>query len=414
MIEIIDMNVFGNGITKIDGAVVFVENAVDGDLCDIQITENNKNFKIAKIKKIASFSENRCDSQCDVYTECGGCSLRHITYKHELEIKKRAVVQAFRKFQLNISVKNIGSASPDGYRNKAIFHKVENGLGYYRIQSHAGVCPSRCYLIPEVFDQIRVFASEYGENDIQTLQIHMGDGGVISVAAEIKDELAEGFASELAASFNDVKSVWNMKRIDDNNYEYTLISGARDLHITLSGVRFSLTPASFFQVNTGGAQLLIDIVQTFAESEKHGRIADIYCGAGTFALTLASKFPDSKIIGIERNADSVDLAKRASAWNGLDNARFFTGDAAAFEEKLYGIDLAVLDPPRAGLSDKMRKQLMKIAPDRIIYVSCNPETLARDCAEFEKDYEISRLCCVDMFPRTSHVESVVLMTRGGS
>lgn len=409
MHEITDMNTGGLGITREDGAVVFVEGAVDGDICEIEFTGGGKNFKTARISVLPTPSDKRCDAGCDAFGKCGGCTLRHITYEHELEIKKRGVMQAFRRVKMGVEIEDILSAGPDGYRNKAVFHRCGDSLGYYKSSSHDGIYPAdgRCLLIPEEFDAIRKFAGSYPHAEVETLELRRGDGDAVCAAVRLSRGNAADLADALINAFPQVISLFEIT----GKSSYSLVRGERELHITLGGVRYTVTPSSFFQVNTAGAALLTETVRNFAALRERERCADLYCGCGTFALSLAASSPKAKLIGIELSADAVDCAKRSAAWNGLENARFFAGDAAAFEERLSGADAVIVDPPRAGLSKSLVRQLIAIAPKRIVYVSCNPETLARDCAALSGEFALERIQCVDMFPRTEHVETVVLLSR---
>ncbi len=407
--EITDMNALGFGITRENGAVVFVKGAVDGDICEIEPCGSGKNFRTALISELIAPSDKRCNVDCDAFGECGGCTLRHIDYEHELEVKRRSVMQAFRRVKIPVEVTDIRSASPVAYRNKAVFHRVGGRLGYYQGQSHDGVYPAdgRCQLVPAEFDMIRRFAEEYKYAEVETLELRRGDGGAVCAALKLaRGNIAE-LADALMCAFSQIVSLYEINAPG----AYSLIRGERELHITLKDVRYTVTPSSFFQVNTACAAILVDTVREFADLRERERCADLYCGCGTFALSLAAASPKSRLIGIELSADAVDCAKRSAAWNGLENARFFAGDAAAFEERLAGIDAAIVDPPRAGLSKALVRQLIHITPKRIVYVSCNPETLARDCAALSGEFAIEKIRCIDMFPRTEHVETVVLLSR---
>ena len=410
MFTIEDMNRSGFGIARDAGAVVFVDGAVDGDVCELEETGGGKNYKTARISSLLSASEYRCDPDCASFGECGGCALRHITYDHELEVKRRSVAQAFRRVGMSVDVGEVIHASDsESYRNKAVFHR-DGTLGYYKKDSREGIYPAggRCALIPPDFDAIREFADGYAHADAEVLELRRGDGGEICLAVRLSGD-APTFADELMREFPAVASVWEIS----GKAKYTLVLGAREIHITLGGVRFTVVPSAFFQVNTAGAELLVETVREFAAPGEREKCADLYCGCGTFALTLAAANPKARIVGIEMVGDAIDCAKRTAAWNGLENARFFTGDAAAFGDRLEGIGTAVVDPPRAGLSKALVRQLLELAPGKIVYVSCNPETLARDVAALGEGYSLARVRCVDMFPRTEHVETVVLMTRNG-
>ena len=407
LVEITDMNRGGFGIARVDGAVTFVEGAVDGDVCEIAGTGGGKNFRTARVASLSEPSAFRCDPACGAFGECGGCALRHIAYGHELEVKRRSVAQAFRRVGMTVDVPEVLYAQPDGYRNKATFHR-DGTLGFYKKDSREGIYPAsgRCALLAPEFDAIREFADGYAHADVEVLELRRGDGGEICAAARLSGD-APSFADALMTAFPAVVSVWEIS----GKAKYTLVRGAREIHITLGGVRFTVVPSAFFQVNTAGAELLVGAVREFAALSEREKCADLYCGCGTFALTLAAAYPKSRVIGIEIVGDAIDCAKRSAAWGGFENARFYEGDAAAFGDRLDGVDTVVVDPPRAGLSKSLVRQLLALAPERIVYISCNPETLARDAAALSEEYALGQVLCVDMFPRTANVETVVSLKK---
>ena len=419
MFEIVDMNRGGFGIARDGGAVVFVEGAVDGDVCKLEETGGGKNYKTARIASLLTPSAFRCEVDCSAFGECGGCALRHVAYEHELEVKRRSVAQAFRRVGMTVDPGEVLHGEPDGYRNKATFHRAaadrpeqsasgDTTLGYFRRDSREGIYPAggRCALIPSEFDAIREFAGAYARADVEALELRRGDGGEICLAARLSGD-APSFADAVMREFPAVVSVWEIS----GKAKYERIRGARELHVTLGGVRFTVVPSAFFQVNTAGAELLVETVREFSALAEREKCADLYCGCGTFALTLAAAYPKARVTGIEIVGDAIDCAKRSAAWGGHENARFYAGDAAAFGDRLEGVSTVIVDPPRAGLSKALVRQLLALAPEKIVYVSCNPETLARDAAALCEGYSLERVRCVDMFPRTEHVETVVLMTR---
>ena len=410
LFRITDMNMRGFGIARDSGAVVFVSGAVDGDECEIEQVGGGKNFKTARMTSLLSPSAHRCDPMCDAFGECGGCTLRHISYDHELEIKRRSVAQAFRRVGMTVDVGEVLFAAPDGYRNKATFRRdpASGELGYFKAESHEWVysASGRCLLLPAEFDAIRVFAGDLPNGGIEELTLRRGDGGDVCVAVRMTGDAAS-FADTLVREFPSVVSVWEISGKD----RYTLVRGEREIHITLGGVRFSVVPSAFFQVNTAAAEMLVETVRESAAPGEREKCADLYCGCGTFALTLAAAFPKTRVVGIEIIEDAIDCAKRSAAWNGLENARFYAGDAAAFGERLEDVNTVVVDPPRSGLSKALVRQLVALEPHKIVYVSCNPETLARDVASLGSGYELSAIRCVDMFPRTGNCETVCLLTR---
>ena len=419
--NITDMNINGAGITRgKSGAVIFIPGTADGDICDAEINGGGKNYLTAEMRELISPSEHRCPSCCDAFGVCGGCTLRHITCEHELEIKRRAVVQAFRRHKITAEPEEIIPTSPDAYRNKAVFHASGNSLAYFAGKSHRPVYPEsgRCAIIPEIFDRLRVFcASYFAERSLAlpSLFLRIGDGGAVmlcAAGASAEPDRIEGLAAALSDSFPEVVSVYAADREPSlPGAVFTHIRGARELAITVRGITFSVSPASFFQVNNAGCAELCRVVCEFAAPVPGARIADLYCGCGMFALMLGKAFPECSVTGIEINESAVASAAKNAAENGIGNAEFLCGDAGAYPQRLRDLSCCVVDPPRAGLSDRTAALLLEALPDKIVYVSCNPETLARDIGRLGKSYSIGRMICADMFPRAPHVETVVQLVR---
>ena len=233
-----------------------------------------------------------------------------------------------------------------------------------------------------------------------------------AAGASAEPDRIEGLAASLSDSFPEVISVYAADREPSlPGAVFTHIRGVRELAITVRGITFSVSPASFFQVNNAGCAELCRVVCEFAAPAPGARIADLYCGGGMFALMLGKAFPKCSVTGIEINESAVASAAKNAAENGIGNAEFLCGDAGAYPERLRDLSCCVVDPPRAGLSDRTAALLLEARPDRIVYVSCNPETLARDIERLGGSYSIGRMICTDMFPRAPHVETVVLMTR---
>ena len=311
--------------------------------------------------------------------------------------------------------------SPEAYRNKAVFHASGNSLAYFAGKSHRPVYPEsgRCAIIPEIFDRLRVFcASYFAERSLAlpSLFLRIGDGGAVmlcAAGANADPDKIEGLAASLSDSFPEVVSVYAADREPSlPGAVFTHIRGVRELAITVRGITFSVSPASFFQVNNEGCSELCRVVCEFAAPAPGARIADLYCGCGMFALMLGKAFPECSVTGIEINESAVASAAKNAAENGIGNAEFLCGDAGAYPQRLRDLSCCVVDPPRAGLSDRTAALLLEARPDRIVYVSCNPETLARDIGRLGGSYSIGRMICADMFPRAPHVETVVLLSKG--
>ncbi len=421
--EIGEMNLMGNGITKQDGCVVFCLGAVDGDVVTAEITQQKKNYKIAEVVSVDKASEHRCDSGCAIYKNCGGCALRHINYEHELDIKQKSIENAFRRAGLgDIKVDEILYSSAERYRNKVVFHFSPNGeLGYMENGSHNIIEIDDCLLCPGIFIEIAKWVREYfiGRTDELTyLFIRANnDNSEINVVLGLKNKKTEGvskFATDLVEKFNCVTGVLTgLGEHPEENNNFKCIYGVPYVNSEFCGLDVKVSAASFFQVNYQAAELLAEKVAEMASPKVGEYGADLYCGTGILGLVCADRFPASFITGVEINEKAVADAKENAQENGLLNLGYYAGDSADFVKGAYGsIDFAIIDPPRAGCSDKMIKELVRLSPERIVSVSCAPETLARDMKKLcENGYEIKRVVACDLFPRTKHVETIVLLSK---
>ncbi len=421
--EINEMNMLGNGITKQDGCIVFCLGAVDGDVVEAEITQVKKNFKIAKVINIEKKSEHRCDVDCDSYDECGGCMLRHITYEHELDIKRQSIETAFRRVGLgDIKVDEIISDSPDRYRNKAVFHFAEDGsLGYMGEGGHNIIKIDNCLICPEIFMEIAVFSSEALKaiaDKLTYLYIRSNhDETELNVVVGAKKGQKVGFkeyADALTERFPAVVGVLSGEgEHPEENNNFKTILGFPYVKTQFCDLQVKVSAASFFQVNYKAAEKLCRRAAELAAPMPGEFGADLYCGTGTIGLVTASMFAGSFLTGVEINEKAVADAKENAKANGLMNIGYYCGDSADFVKSSYGaIDFAIIDPPRAGCSDRMIKDLTKLKPKRIVCVSCAPDTLARDLKKLtDSGYSVSKAIMCDLFPRTKHVETIILLNR---
>lgn len=420
-----EMNTLGNGICKQDGCVIFCMGAVDGDQIHGQVVECRKNYKIAKVVSCDVPSPYRCSPVCPVFGTCGGCSLQHITYDHELEIKKSAVETALRRAGLGqVTVEEVLFGDAERYRNKAVYHFSEDGeIAYYQAASDQYVPISDCLLCPSLFSEIAKESEAFfadketapaylyirGNMALSQLCVVLG-GGKEPVRVEL-----EAYAAYIREKYSCIVGVLagHGMHPEEKGEKLQLLLGKEYLEESFLGLTLKITASSFFQVNTAAAQLLCKKAVEFLNPGAGEYGVDLYCGTGTFGMAVAKLHPDVYITGVEINADAVADAKVNAAANGLSNVGFFCGDSADFAKNTYGsIDFALIDPPRAGCSDKMIQALCKLNPEKIVYISCDPGTLGRDLKKLvEKGYTLERLTACDLFPRTKHVETVVLMSK---
>jgi 23S rRNA (uracil1939-C5)-methyltransferase len=349
----------GEGIARMDdGKVVFVRGAARGDVLEVKLTKEQRRSAGAEIVRILVPSPHRIDPDCPVYPECGGCDFRHITYAEELEAKLRRVNDALQRIGgLSARADDIlRTGQTEGYRNKAVFHFDGTSLGFYRSESHKVVPITRCLLLKSCI------------ND----------------------------------AIEDLTP-------DD---EVTLRAGRNGLSLSpeeeLDGLVFKMS--GFFQVNIGAAFLLFQKAREFAALNKNETLIDMYCGVG--ALTLFAGRDAGYALGIDQNLASVKAARQNAQRNGFSHIEFINADATRWETGAISPDCIIVDPPRKGLSPGAVRKILELSPKRIVYVSCDPATLARDLRRLTW-YAVKDVCVVDMFPRTANVECCCLLSLVG-
>lgn len=431
----------GSGIGHADGIAVFVPMSAPGDKLQVQIVKVNKHYCYAIIKQIVTPSPDRIEPDCPIYRRCGGCSLRHISYAAELRQKQQWVQDAVTRIGgFDLAVEEIlPSPAESHYRNKAQypFGQNENGtyVGFFAPRSHTVIPCESCPLQPEIFSEIAsavcAFADEYhlsvyDESDGKGLLRHLYlrqaamDGSIMLCLVINGTSLpyAEEFTQTMTARFSSVASiVLNHNTRRDNvilGETETVLLGDGTIRDMLCGVEVSLSPRSFYQVNHDGAELLYREGAKMAQLQPNESLLDLYCGAGTIGLSMVQ--PGQKLIGVEIVESAVANARKNAEKAGITDAEFICGDAgmAATQLAERGIrpDVVVLDPPRKGCDRATLEAVRVMSPDRIVMISCNPTTMARDAAVLrELGYTLQRVRPVDMFPRTAHVECIALFNR---
>ena len=413
--DITETNAEGNGIVKIDGCVIFVIGAVRGDRVKAEIYEEKKNYKLARILEFEVKSSERSEIDCEAFSRCGGCTLRHVAYEHELEIKKSNVNSALRREGLGEhSVSEILHANPDRYRNKAVLRFCDDGFGFCEEGTNdVTLCPD-CKILPEIFSEIGTFVYKECRDSLPSylfMRKNRDTDEIVVVIGTDKASEYENLADALMNKFPVVGVVAKDGNVPEEGKK-TVIRGRDYINEKFLGLDITVSSDSFFQVNHDAAELLCRKVSEYAgDDSAYG--ADLYCGTGIIGMSIAALCPSSFITGVEINESAVSDAKKNAARNNLVNLGFFCGDSADFAKNIYGtLDFVIIDPPRRGCGEKMIKELLRIKSDKIIYVSCGPTTLARDLKLLcEKQYEIKEVTAVDLFPRTKHVETVVLLSK---
>ena len=437
---ITDYTTEGQGIAHVEGCAVFIPNAIAGEKVKVRIEVAKKTWAAGKIVEILEKSPHRRNRECPVAKLCGGCDFWHMDYAEESRLKADRVKTCLNRIggESLETVDILAAPTCYGYRNKAQYpvaaKKGRAYAGFFKAGTHDVVENQRCLILPEetdgvkaaVMDYVNQFrVSVYDETEHKGLLRHIYvrrgavsgqilvclvvNGRSIPKAHELIGRLKKipGFTT-LVLSVNTKKG--NAVLGD----EFLTLYGEGFIEDTLCGLNFRLSPRSFYQVNHHQAQRLYEAAIAQAEITKEDTVLDLYCGVGTITLAMASAA--GKVIGVEVIPQAVEDARDNAKRNGIENAEFFCGDAgqAALELERKGVkaDVVVVDPPRKGLNADTIEALARFAPRRIVYVSCDPATLARDVALLkQRGYVLKNALAADLFPRCSHVETVVLLSR---
>lgn len=416
--RIIDTNANGAGIAKIDGAAVFIGGSVEGDFVKAEITSHEKNYYTAKIIEIIEESEYRITPECTNFSLCGGCALGNINFEYENRIKKQTVISAFRRFGLDYSIvgDTLHTDVRKHYRNNITLHYNGGKFGYYAEKTNAAVNFDKCLLCPASFyavaDYVNEHISDIGMFALSDMHIRDNSAGDITVSIytgkKVPEPKKNGFRGRFLQNFSKESRKYTVNFICGN-------TGASVIDDRIFGLDMRFSSEAFRQVNTSAFEKLLDVVCSMAENCRFSFCADLYCGSGIIGLAIAKTIPNKRFIGIEINPDSIRDAKVNAKINGIENIEFFAGDSADLKKHMNdGVlpELITVDPPRAGLSKKMSADIVLVNPDNIIYVSCNPQTLARDLKYFANNgYSIEKAIPVNLFPYTKHVETVVLLSK---
>ena len=431
-----------HGVCRIGGRAVFVPRALDGELWRIRIVKVSASAVYARGEELFSPSPERIESDCPYFGKCGGCDCRHMSYDEELRFKRERVDAALRRIgrQTVQTAEIIGSERTERYRNKGIFAVAElDGQpvsGFYRERSHELISVERCLIQNELAERAAKAVTDFmRRNGFAAYDERTGNGTVRHVfcrrACRSADAVvcivsAKGFGehtrelvSSLRAACPEASGiVLNVNKTRGNTVlsgDFHTLWGKAEIVDELCGSKFSIAPQAFYQINPPQAERLYERAVQYAGA---GELAlDLYCGAGTISLCLARVF--HRVIGAEIVPEAVENAKANAAANGVENAEFLCADAGeaaqALSERGLRPDVIVVDPPRKGMDEQAVRAVCSMTPRHVVYVSCNPATLARDILLFsELGFSLQEVTAVDMFPRTCHVESVVLMSRGGS
>lgn len=427
----------GMGVARIDGRVVFVHGALRGEKCRVLILKTLKSVAFAKVLEVIEPSGARIESDCPYFPRCGGCTYRHIRYEEELRLKKQRVQDNLSRIGgSDVTVEEIlGAQDTLRYRNKAQYPVSKNGaVGFYRARTHEVIECEQCLLVKPEADAAAEALREYmqscrvagydertGRGLMRHLYVRSNAAGESLICVLVNgDRLPK--EDRLVALLRDACPKCTGIVLGTNTKKGNVILGDRyrtlwgedRLEDTLCGKRFRLSVPSFYQVNRAQAERLYAKAIEFAGLTGQETVLDLYCGAGTITLALSDHA--KKVLGAEIVPEAIDDARENAARNGVKNAEFFCGDASDVAKKLarenLRPDVITVDPPRKGLAADVVESIAEMQPQRVVYVSCDSATMARDVKRFAAlGYKAKRACAVDLFPRADHVETVCLLSK---
>ena len=446
----------GKALAHVDGMVVFVDFAVPGDVVDIQVYKKKKNYMEGFIKRIVTPSKDRLEPFCEHFGVCGGCRWQPLPYTLQLEAKRQQVEDQLVRIG-HLEVPEIRPTLPSletrYYRNKLEFSASASrwllreedpaslkpgdrvGLGFHVGKFFDKVLDIRqCHLQKEPSNAIRLFIKQFClDNGLEFYNIRenhgffrnmfvrtTGDGQVMLILCFAREDkkAREALLDAVSTRFPEITSLWYIinEKLNDSIADQSpiLYKGADAIYESMEGLRFKIGPKSFYQTNSLQAERLYGVAREFADLTGKETVYDLYTGTGTIAQFVSGKA--AKVVGIEYVPEAIEDAKANARTNGITNCVFYAGDMKdvlnrEFIEENGHPDVIILDPPRAGIHPDVAQVILEAAPDHIVYVSCNPASQARDLAVLCRDYKITAVQPVDMFPHTMHVENVVALKR---
>ncbi|GAK12679.1 23S rRNA (uracil(1939)-C(5))-methyltransferase RlmD [Geomicrobium sp. JCM 19039] len=439
-----DLTHEGAGVAKIDGYPLFVPNALPGEEAEIKVVKAGKGFGFGKLMNRLTTSEHRIEPPCPIYDRCGGCQLQHLSEAAQNDLKRQQIVNALHKYMGNSTIPvhpTLAMDEPWSYRNKAQVPVAANRdgeliAGFYAKRSHQIVDMDHCLIQGAPNDEaIQVVKSllkkytiqPYDEKTRRGVIRHIvarhshtsGEVMVVLVTNGKKLPNKEALIDDIKNEVNNVRSIVQNINTKDTNVIFgdqsEVLWGSRTIEDKIGDVRFLISPRSFFQVNPTQTEVLYNKVMEYAALTGKETVIDAYCGIGSISLFLAQQA--RHVYGVEIVGDAIRDAKNNAELNGMTNVDFAVGKAeeiVPWWRAAHGIeaDVMVVDPPRKGCDPALLDTMIKMKPERIVYVSCNPATLARDLKILEEGgYEAKEITPVDMFPQTTHVESVVSIRR---
>lgn len=404
-VQITSLDHYGRGIARHENGIIFISNTLTGEVASIEIIKAKKNYFEANCSKLVKISPERINPVCPYYQECGGCDLLHMTYKSQLAFKEnkvKEIISKFTKLDTNI-IRPIVNNNDSHYRNK-ITLQVKQTLGFYKKNSHDIVAIEDCLIANEKINNLIKILKKLDYKNFNQIVLRIGIK--TNQIMLVIDCLELQNKTYIIDTFKDKVSsiIWKRK------HQYITLYGENCIIEKMGKYEFIISPESFFQVNTDVATMMYDKVLEYAALKKTDNVLDLYCGTGTIGIYLSEYA--GRVIGVEINKYAIDNAIKNKQTNGISNIDFHLGDVTEVIKKLnFKPNVVIVDPPRSGLDKDGIEVILQMKPSRIVYVSCDPVTLARDLNYLISDYNVIEITPYDMFSNTYHVECVTLLHR---
>lgn len=399
-VKIIDFDYMGRGVARINGIVTFISGALLDEIVEMKITKSNKKFNEGETIKVIKRNEARVNPSCPYFSKCGGCDLMHMNYNAQLEFKRNKVINTLKKFaKIDLKVNDIISANEIfNYRNKITFH-VNNDIGFFKKKTNDFIHVESCLICDERINKLLKQLKKIDLTNVKNITIRCSKNvQELMLIIETNQDID-------VSKIKGVDSIYLLR-----NDKYILKYGNKNIAEKMNDLIFYISPSAFFQVNTNQTIKLYDKVKEYAALNENETLLDLYCGTGTIALYLSNSC--KKVYGIEINEDAIKDANINKEKNRIRNAEFYCLNANQFLSKIKdSIDVLVVDPPRGGLDNKTINSILRLKPSRMVYVSCDVSTLARDLKLLSEEYRVLEVTPVDMFPNTCHVENVCLLEK---
>lgn len=398
-VNIIDQNNEGDGLARIDNVVTFIPYGLKDDVVVAEITETLKRHNIGKIINIVKESKERTIPKCKYYYECGGCNLMHQDYVYQLEFKKRNVLNNIKKIS-NIEINSIDIISDNNfnYRNHIRLHLNKKEIGFYSNKTNNIIDIEECLIannnINKIIKELRLFINAYKNHNIEEIDIKCYEESMINIKSDNFIYLKE------LIKYIDVDSIYL-----NDEFEY----GKKNITAGIGNYKYFVSSKSFLQKNSNITKKMYDYIKSLIDSNKI--VLDLYCGIGSISIYIANVC--DKVYGVEIVKEAINNANNNLKLNNIDNVEFECNGVDNINDNYKDIDIIIVDPPRTGLNKKALDNILSINANKIIYVSCNSTSLARDLNILKEKYNLISIRLFDMFPNTNHVESVTLLEKYG-